>query len=367
MPDHPDRVLVPVSRSPTLRATVAYAVETTLESAAPSAPATIRFVYVHPFEIIDEEGRVIEESTPATELLRRVEVWAEEAADDDIEAIEIETEQLGADRYLFSPLDIAEILIETTRVDQFNRIVIDPEYDPGVGAPLLRPLEFELARAGELTIDEAPVLRGIRRPQLFQRTTPVRVGMLFGICFLFYQVLAGTFAPFDIVTGGITATIVAVALARVSFREPTSTSPIRVLRVLLYIPYLLYEIIKANIQVAVVILHPRLPIDPRMTRFESAVWGALPVTTLANSITLTPGTLTVRVDGRNLLVHTLVPAARDGLFDGTLERAVRFVFYGRRAMRIPSPQEREEATVLDPDVSVSAPVPEPDPQDGENA
>jgi multicomponent Na+:H+ antiporter subunit E len=136
---------------------------------------------------------------------------------------------------------------------------------------------------------------------------------------------------------------------------------------LFYVPYLLYEITKANLQVAAVILHPRLPIAPRMTRLESAVWGSLPVTTLANSITLTPGTLTVRVEGRNLLVHSLVPASREGLFDGSLERAVRFVFYGRRAMSIASPRERGDAAVLDPEESITAPVPESDPAEEEES
>lgn len=359
MSDHADRVLVPVARSRTLRATVDYAVETALDSAGPSSPATIRFVYVHPLEIIDETGQVTDESTAATDLLHRVSVWAEETAGDRADELVIEEAELGGDEYLFSPSDIADVLLETTREAGFDRIVIDPEYDPGVGAPLLRPLKFELTQADVVTIDEAPVRRGIRRPPIFRRTTPIRVGMLFGISFLFYQLLAGGFELFDIVTGGITATLVAVALSRISFREPTRSSPVKLLRMLVYVPYLLYEITKANIQVALVILHPNLPIDPRMTRFESAVWGSLPVTTLANSITLTPGTLTVRVDGRNLLVHTLVPAARDGLFNGGLERAVRFVFYGRKAIRIASPRDRNEAAVLDPEVSVEAPVPEP--------
>jgi multicomponent Na+:H+ antiporter subunit E len=114
------------------------------------------------------------------------------------------------------------------------------------------------------------------------------------------------------------------------------------------VPYLFWEILKANVQDAAVILHPRLPIDPRMTRITPAVWGGLPVTTLANSITLTPGTLTVRIRGRSLKVHTLLPASREDLFDGSLERAVRFVYYGRAAMNIPSLRERDACEMLHP-------------------
>jgi multicomponent Na+:H+ antiporter subunit E len=94
--------------------------------------------------------------------------------------------------------------------------------------------------------------------------------------------------------------------------------------------------------IAYVVLHPDLPIDPEMVEFDAAVWSALPVTTLANSITLTPGTLTVDVSRQHFTVHTLTGSSRDDLFSGALERAVRFVFYGRAAARIPSPVERQE-------------------------
>ena len=77
-----------------------------------------------------------------------------------------------------------------------------------------------------------------------------------------------------------------------------------------------------------------------------AVWGGSPLTTLANSITLTPGTLTVRAEGQDLYVHALFPSAREGLFAGTLERAVRFVFYGRAAAAIATPAERGDTELL---------------------
>jgi multicomponent Na+:H+ antiporter subunit E len=113
-------------------------------------------------------------------------------------------------------------------------------------------------------------------------------------------------------------------------------------RRVLYVPYLLWEIAKANLAIAYVVLHPSLPIDPEMVEFDAAVWSALAVTTLANSITLTPGTLTVDVTQRHFTVHTLTPSSREDLFAGSLERAVRLVFYGRSIARIPSPIERRE-------------------------
>jgi len=77
-----------------------------------------------------------------------------------------------------------------------------------------------------------------------------------------------------------------------------------------------------------------------MEEFSPAVPLGLPVTSLANSITLTPGTVTVDVRERHFHVHALTQSARDGIYEGGLERAIRFVFFGRAAARIPSPRER---------------------------
>ena len=172
-----------------------------------------------------------------------------------------------------------------------------------------------------------------------------RFAALFILSYAFYLVL-GSFSPFDLVTGGVTAAIVALTLDHVSFEVSPSARrvPGLALRMAIYTPYLLWEILVANFRVAYVVLHPDLPIDPSVERFEAAVWGGAAVTTLANSITLTPGTLTVEANGRSLHVHALTQNAREGLWEGGLERAVRFVFYGRRALDYPKPKERERET-----------------------
>lgn len=343
-----NRLLVPVATSSTLRQTVEYAVRTSLDG---DGDGYVRFVYVHSPEMADERLDDQAGSTVGTigELLDRITVWATEDAGDYAGELSIETDQIGADRYLFSPGDVGNALAETAAEHGIDRVVLDPEYDPGVGAPLLRPLEVELARLTDVPVEEAPVQRRIRRRSLVLRSTPLQAGTLAFLSFVFYQILGGTFDAFDLVTGAVSATIVGVSLARITFNHDPSVAWLgRLLRMVVYLPYLLVEIIKANVQVAAVILHPRLPIDPRMTRVDAAVWGSLPVATLANSITLTPGTLTVRVDGRTLTVHTLLSGPREGLFDGGLERGVRFVFYGRDAMNMPSPRDRDDTELLQP-------------------
>jgi len=350
------RLLVPVSESETLRQTVEYAVRTALEG---ETAATIRFVYVHsttrsPEQSVDEKG--------AEELLDRVAVWAgEDAGEADLT---VETAHLGVEQYIFSPSDVAGLLVEEAGAGDIQHIVLDPEYDPGIGAPLVRPLAGELDAFETVSAETAPVSPQTRRTPLLERTTLAEIGVLFAVSFGFYQALAGNFTwvaaePadwaaeiywLDIVTGTISASIVSVGLSQVVLgRRPTRQTLGRLLRGLVYVPYLLAKIIQANVLIAAVILDPRLPIEPRLTRIRPGLWGGTPITVLANSITLTPGTLTVRVRGRHLLVHALVPAAREDLFDGGLERAVRFLFYGRAAMRVPGLRERGEAELVTAD------------------
>ena len=345
------RVLVPLSDSSTVRATVAHAVERVLAESTVADPGTVRFVYVHPEEaaITAYDGSVSDEEavSPADALLNRAEVWVEEDAGEEIDAVRVETAQVGEDEYLFSPGEVAQVIARDAVSNDIDRVILDPEYKPGVGGPFLRPFISELETMLAIPVEEAPVTRSTIRGPLIDRFTPTRAGVLFGLSFLFYQVLGGSIYWFDLVTGAMSATVVTVALSRVSLtRTPDLQSPIRVLRAIIYVPYLLAEIVKSNLLVAAVILHPRLPIDPRLTRIRPAVHGSMPITTLANSITLTPGTLTVRVHGRTMIVHTLVEDAREGLFYGDLERAVRFLFYGRRAMRIESLRDRGETEIL---------------------
>jgi multicomponent Na+:H+ antiporter subunit E len=63
------------------------------------------------------------------------------------------------------------------------------------------------------------------------------------------------------------------------------------------------EMVKANIDVAKRVLNPSLPINPSMVEVETDLKGEISKLTLANSITLTPGTLTVDIGEDRLLVH----------------------------------------------------------------
>lgn len=77
--------------------------------------------------------------------------------------------------------------------------------------------------------------------------------------------------------------------------------------------WLLWEIIKANIQIALVVLNPRLPIEPSVVTFRVRFENPLSVFTLANFITLTPGTITLDVQDDVYIVHALTKKAAEGV------------------------------------------------------
>ncbi|MDZ7850871.1 MAG: monovalent cation/H+ antiporter subunit E [Halodesulfurarchaeum sp.] len=353
MPAAGTDILVPVNDSETFRNTVTYAVREAQDIAEnEGTKPTVYFVYPIRWRPIKGVDVLPGDST---DLFERIHLWAredldEEALSDGELPIEIVTDLIGRDRYLFSPADYASVIREYAHDHDIERVVLDPEYHPGGTAPLMEPILAALELTG-LTVEEAPVERVTVRTPVSSRATLAKAGLVFGVSYAFYLILGGTLTSFNLLTGALVAGLSTAVFAGITAEHrPVFTSLFaRVARLLVYFPYLLWEIAKANLSVAYIILHPSLPIDPEMRQFEAAVWGEYSVTTLANSITLTPGTLTVDVRRDSLYIHTLTQDARDGLDDGALERAVRFVFFGRNAMDIPTPLERN--AVLAPETA----------------
>ena len=98
------------------------------------------------------------------------------------------------------------------------------------------------------------------------------------------------------------------------------------LRFALYVPWLLFEIILANFHVAMLVLRPKLPIAPSLVAFETTFRSERALVLLAQSITLTPGTVTVDVSNGRYVVHCLSEKSRQGLEDGSIQRKVAGVF-----------------------------------------
>jgi multicomponent Na+:H+ antiporter subunit E len=102
--------------------------------------------------------------------------------------------------------------------------------------------------------------------------------------------------------------------------------PVHILtRSLRYWPWLLLEITRANLHVARRILSPKLDIDPRIVRLRSSQRTDLGRTILSNSITLTPGTISIHVRGDEIWFYALDEACAEGTLSGEMDwRARRF-------------------------------------------
>ena len=93
-------------------------------------------------------------------------------------------------------------------------------------------------------------------------------------------------------------------------------------RLVTYIPWLAWETIKSNITVAKLILDPKMPIHPTLFTVKASQPGELGKTIYANSITLTPGTVSMSVDGDEILVHAIDKSTADDLLTGEMDRRV---------------------------------------------
>ena len=108
-------------------------------------------------------------------------------------------------------------------------------------------------------------------------------------------------------------------------------APKRLFWMILYVPYYMYFVLKANIDVAYRVIHPDLPIKPGIVRVKSGLRTDLAKTFLANSITLTPGTLSVDIEGEYFYIHwinvvTENPEKATEIIVGRFESIIRRIF-----------------------------------------
>ena len=139
--------------------------------------------------------------------------------------------------------------------------------------------------------------------------------LLFLILFLFWTALSGKLDVKHLTIGAVTSLVVTwvtlplLRLPSAIKGEYYMAFGFPVLRFLLYMPWLFWEVVKANVQVALIVLNPKMPIDPQMVTFKKPMSNPIAHVTLANSITLTPGTITIDLQDGLYTVHALTMEA----------------------------------------------------------
>ena len=94
-------------------------------------------------------------------------------------------------------------------------------------------------------------------------------------------------------------------------------------RVLYYLLWLMWQVVLSNIDLVRRIWDPTLPIRPTWQRLDIKVTSPLAKTLYANSITLTPGTLTTNVREDHFMVHSLSPDGIEDLRKGGMEEQIQ--------------------------------------------
>lgn len=137
----------------------------------------------------------------------------------------------------------------------------------------------------------------------------------------FWLLLSGMFTPFLIAAGVGSAVAVTLFSRRMDLIDHESY-PVHLFwrATISYWPWLLKEIIKSGWDVSKRILDPRLPISPALVEFAPTQKTELGLVIHANSITLTPGTISVEVESGRFLVHALTQSGADGLAGSEMDR-----------------------------------------------
>lgn len=137
-----------------------------------------------------------------------------------------------------------------------------------------------------------------------------------------WLLLSGHYTPLLISLGGVSVVIVTFVALRMAIADRESV-PLQIFpKAVLYVPWLGVEILKSNLHVAAVVLDPSLPIRPVMTRYTGTQTDDLGRFVFANSVTLTPGTITTGVYGQEFEIHALTKASIDGTEEGSMDRKV---------------------------------------------
>ena len=139
----------------------------------------------------------------------------------------------------------------------------------------------------------------------------------------------GKHVPLTMVFGALSVAIVFAIGRRMETRNLGDPPVAFWFRQAVYGPWLLKEIVLANLHVTRVILSRDPPIQPQLLRLTSTQRTAVGRTVYANSITLTPGTITLDLEGSELLVHALTREAADALREGEMDRRVTALERGR--------------------------------------
>ena len=150
------------------------------------------------------------------------------------------------------------------------------------------------------------------------------------LLFALWMLLSESLNPLHVATGLAAAVVIAALNSRAPAPRPYR---VRAWQAAIYVPWLLSRILLSGLHLAYLILHPRMPIAPKLFRHPTALGHEAGVVLLSNSITLTPGTITVEAGDDSVVVHAMDGKSAEDVLSERLERRVAAVFRPREGRR----------------------------------
>lgn len=197
---------------------------------------------------------------------------------------------------------------------------VTPVYVMGIDKPK--------TRSDKLSSDESARSQSAKSDRK-KRLTPIF--FTFIISLITWLILSGQFDLFHISLGIVSSFIVAYLSGDLLFQNPIQKGFFaRAVRFAIYIPWLVVQIFIANLHILKIVFHPRPVelIDPKIVKFNSTLSGQMPLFILGNSITLTPGTVTIFVNVfGTYTVHAIDQQSAEAL-PGEMENRIAGIFDG---------------------------------------
>jgi multicomponent Na+:H+ antiporter subunit E len=142
------------------------------------------------------------------------------------------------------------------------------------------------------------------------------------VWFAFWLLWSGLYKPLLIILGILSCLLVLVLARRMAYFDKSVYSPALVARLLPFWGWLGKELVITNFQVARIVLSPKMKISPTVVEIKALSEGPIGQAILGNSITLTPGTVTMDDHEGTLIVHCLTRKGAEDLKAGEMNRRV---------------------------------------------
>ncbi len=151
---------------------------------------------------------------------------------------------------------------------------------------------------------------------------PARIAKLIILLAVAWLLWSGFLKPLLIAFGVLSCALVLYLARRMQFFDHDTYALRFGQRLFRYWAWLIKEVVKSSLEVARIVLHPRLPISPQVVDIKATASHPVAQVILANSITLTPGTLSLDVHKGVIKVHALTKEGADDLMSGEMDRRV---------------------------------------------